>query len=82
MRTQTLTKRVYLLDPNEVDNLALDGTRDTGRVSCINHANHGMGRPAYYSGAYTGTYQYRRKKYMSLDLYIKFTTKDWQSGRR
>eukprot|EP01050_Picozoa_sp_SAG11_P029518 SAG11_NODE_8339_length_1026_cov_9.155340_1_plen_42_part_10 len=32
-------------------------------------------RPAYYSGAYTGTYQYRRKKYMSLDLYIKFTTK-------
>eukprot|EP01050_Picozoa_sp_SAG11_P000257 SAG11_NODE_6_length_32111_cov_33.703174_14_plen_56_part_00 len=26
MRTQTPTKRVYLLDPNEVDNLALDGT--------------------------------------------------------
>ena len=25
MRTQTPTKRVYLLDPNEVDNLALDG---------------------------------------------------------
>ena len=26
MRTQTPTKRVYLLDPNEVYNLALDGT--------------------------------------------------------
>ena len=36
----------------------------------------------YYSGAYTGTYQYRRKKYMSLDLYTIFTIKDWQSGRR
>ena len=29
MRTQTPTKRVYLLDTNEVDNLALDGSTAT-----------------------------------------------------
>ena len=32
MRTQTPTKRVYLLDPNGVKNLALDGT-----VACIQY---------------------------------------------
>eukprot|EP01050_Picozoa_sp_SAG11_P050644 SAG11_NODE_28344_length_322_cov_3.695067_1_plen_70_part_10 len=32
MRTQTPTKRVYLLDTNEVDNFALDGTTS---VSCL-----------------------------------------------
>ena len=56
MRTQTPTKRVYLLDPNEVDNLALDGTVTAGSLRARKNNNNNKIKYSYPNSVRGGTH--------------------------